>query len=146
MMRALDRLRTLRVSDVMSKHVVEVAPEQRAEEVADLFVSKDVSSAPVIDRNRHCVGILSAVDFLRRKSDSPAQTVADLMSQSVRSIGANESLLKAAHLMCAKHVHRLPVLGDDHRVVGVVSTMDFVAAVLNVLDESDAAQFSHAES
>jgi CBS-domain-containing membrane protein len=63
------------------------------------------------------------------------------MSRDVNAVGAHEPLLKAAQLMCAKHLHRLPVTGEGRRVVGMVSTMDIVAAVLNALDEAEAAQF-----
>lgn len=144
MWRSADRLRTLRVADVMTRQVVELSPDQSLDEVGQLFRERDVSSAPVLDAQRRCVGVLSAADFLRH-TGQPGGVVADVMSRRVRTVGAQELLLKAAHIMSANHVHRLPVLGDDQRVVGVVSTMDFVAAVMNVLDEVEASQFRTAD-
>jgi predicted transcriptional regulator len=38
--------------------------------------------------------------------------------------------------MCAEHIHRLLVLDQQERPVGVVSTMDVVAALLNAVEES----------
>ena len=87
------------------------------------------------------MGVVSAVDFLSDQSQAANVVAADIMSQGVKSVNAHELLLKAAQLMCAKHIHRLPVTGEDRRVVGVISTMDIVAAVLNALDEADASSF-----
>jgi CBS domain-containing membrane protein len=145
MLQALHRLRSLRVFDIMNRNVVEVAPDQTLGQAADLFGSRDVSSAPVIDRTRQCVGILSAVDFLKRPIDIKSALVSDVMSKNVRSVSGHEPLLKAAQIMCAKHVHRLPVTGEGHHVIGVVSTMDIVAAVLNALDEAEAAEYQSAD-
>jgi predicted transcriptional regulator len=89
--------------------------------------------------------VLSAVDFLRQTARAPSARVSDVMSRDVRSIGSNESLLKAAQLMCAKHVHRLPVNGEQHRVIGVISTMDIVAAMLNAMDEAEAVEYQSAD-
>jgi len=161
---AIDRLRTLTVADVMAKNVVEVSAHQTMEEVAKQFASNDISSAPVIDEQGHCVGMLSAADYLKRddpphdRRETPAaaaghspvqgasrdsmvivearETVDRYMANAVQSIAAEASLLQAGRMMCVAHVHRLPVL-DGKRVVGIVSTMDIVAAMLNAVDELD---------
>jgi CBS-domain-containing membrane protein len=44
--------------------------------------------------------------------------------------------------MCEQHLHRLPVVSADGRVVGIISTMDVVAALVNAIDEMEAAHFS----
>ena len=61
------------------------------------------------------------------------------MASAEQSIAADASLLEAGRVMCAAHVHRIPVL-DGERVVGIVSTMDIVAAMVNVVDELDTNQ------
>jgi predicted transcriptional regulator len=58
------------------------------------------------------------------------------MSPAVQAIDPGASLLKAARVMCAEHIHRLLVLNESNRPVGVISTMDIVAALVNVVDES----------
>ena len=39
--------------------------------------------------------------------------------------------------MCAEHIHHLPVL-EDERPIGIVSTTDIVAALINAVDEVEA--------
>lgn len=130
---AIDRLLTLRVSDVMTKDVVVTRQSDTIAEALELFTSRDVSAAPVVDDQGRCVGVLSVVDFAGH--DAPAeQTVAERMTRVVQSVSSGNSLLAAARAMCSHHVHRLPVL-DDNQPVGVISTMDVVAALVNAIDE-----------
>ncbi|MGE0759730.1 MAG: HPP family protein [Pirellulaceae bacterium] len=151
---ALDRLGTLLVRDVMTRHVVCLAQDQTLAEVAEVFTNKDISSAPVVDHNGTLVGVLSSVDFLKHRAEEDAaergasgarqpaeKRVRDCMTRHVASIGADELLLRAAQIMCARHVHRLPVVGEDHRIEGLVSTMDIVSAMVNAIDEAEASHF-----
>lgn len=161
---AIQRMQSLRVADVMTKNVVHVRAWQPMCEVAALFRSREISAAPVVDEQGRCVGILSATDFLDRDADcedqrapgsrrcrcrvsggleggplhvtSPAEdAVADWMTDAVQSISPEASLATAAKIMCAQHVHRLVVLDQGCRVHGMISTMDVVAALVNVMDE-----------
>ena len=61
------------------------------------------------------------------------------MSPAIQTIDAGASLLRTARVMNAEHVHHLFVLDEHQRPIGVVSTMDVTAAVVNAFDEIDAA-------
>ena len=116
-----------------------------------------------------CVGILSATDFLQREScaahsdeqslsgethqlvNPPAEQpirinsisenmVSCHMTRAVQSVSPDATLLKAAHIMNTVHIHRLPVLDGNGRVMGMISTMDIVSSLLNAVDE-ESAQF-----
>lgn len=162
MHRAIDRLATLRVRDVMTRQVFCVRADQTLNEVADFFSEKGISSAPVVNEEGACVGVLSFVDFLKRRQRSPQAagqaspsagavpgadngvkplSVRDCMTERIASIGPDELLLLAAQTMCARHVHRLPVLGDNKRLEGLISTMDIVAAMVKAIDEAEASHF-----
>jgi len=55
--------------------------------------------------------------------------VEEVMTTPVFTAGPDESLLSAARTMRAHHVSGLPVVNSDHRVVGVLSEKDIVAAL-----------------
>ncbi|MCA9122516.1 MAG: CBS domain-containing protein [Planctomycetaceae bacterium] len=154
---AMNRMLSLKVADVMSRSVVEVSTGQSMSEAAAVFAAHGVSSAPVIDEQGCCVGILSATDFLRRDNsgnhhdvesqvltqrglNGPLETktsndlVSNYMSDGVQSASPDLSLLNAARIMCSGHIHHMPVL-DGHELVGVVSTMDVIAAMMNAIEE-----------
>ena len=161
MFTGISRLKSLSVGDVMSRDVVELFQDQTMEEAVQVFASQHVSSAPVLDDRGRCVGILSSSDFLKQKPDgsrgsgasnhqlnqanseapfdleSPGNFVALYMTTAVQTVAPTEPLLQVARIMCAEHIHHLPVVEGD-RAVGIVSTMDVVAALLNTLDEMHA--------
>lgn len=165
---ATNRLQTLSVTDVMSKAVVHVSSYQTMPKAAEVLVKHELSAAPVVDEQGRCVGIISASDFLRRVSsessagdsllameshdliqeaeERPLQIVSTAenlvcgnMSTAVQSVQAGAPLLTAARIMSAQHIHRLLVIDSQERPVGVISTMDIVAALVNAMEEMESA-------
>ena len=141
---AIERLLSLRVADFMCRNVVTVSGAATMEEAAESFLRHKVSGAPVVDERGHCAGVLSATDFVRREVQSPprrrgngdlVEAVRTYMSPSVCSIDADATLIDAARGMCGKRVHRLPVLDARGKVVGVISSLDLVAAVVHAIEE-----------
>ena len=141
---AIERLLSLRAADVMQRNVMTVLADSTMKDAAKQLLKNHVSGVPVIDRLAECVGILSAVDFVRRDSqltrcgDQNANTqdlVRTYMSSSVWSINSEATLIDAARLMCEKHVHRLPILDRSRRTVGFISALDVVAAMVHAVEE-----------
>ena len=138
-MNALDRLQSLQVADAMSKKVISVSASDSMDAAARILGTHGVSAVPVVDNEGVCVGILSAVDFLRRTMEQgKGDTVAHWMSSAVQTVAAYAPLLLAARIMRDGHIHRLPVLDRHGKPVGVISTLDIVAAQLNAVEEMEA--------
>ncbi|MDI6855185.1 MAG: CBS domain-containing protein [Candidatus Thermoplasmatota archaeon] len=53
------------VKDVMTKYVITLAPENTIREASEKLASKNISGAPVVDKNNKVMGILSEADILR---------------------------------------------------------------------------------
>jgi len=137
---AIERLVTLRVRDLMAKGPLTLSPAMAIADAAASLREHRHSAAPVVDANQRCVGFLSATDFLNLFSDStpdesPSSSIAGQMSTEVHSVSPDTTLLDAGRAMCARHVHRLPVLDESGRVVGVVSSLDLVAAMVKAVEE-----------
>jgi CBS-domain-containing membrane protein len=164
MLNAVNRLQSLRVGDVMNREIVSVRARQPMCEVAALFRNHEISAAPVVNEHGHCIGIISATDFLSRDAgcgsqhspgsrqcacratvgndDIPSRAslaeddvVCDWMTKAVQTVAPSTRLAVAAKIMCAQHVHRLVVVEHGQQVIGMISTMDIVSAVVNALDE-----------
>lgn len=155
----IERLLTLRVSDIMSRNVISIAATQTMSEAADVLARHFISGAPVSGRQGQCLGMLSAVDFVRCVADAkrsasnaaaekngsqnhrhscPAPTtdlVASHMSALVQTVRADQPLTAAARLMCQNHIHRLVALDDQGRAIGVLTALDIVAALINAIEE-----------
>jgi CBS domain-containing protein len=58
-------LLTLTAGDLMTREVVRLSEEMPLREAARLLLQNQVGGAPVVDARGKCVGVLSAIDFLR---------------------------------------------------------------------------------
>lgn len=156
---SIERLLGLRVSDVMQTNVIQLKAYSTMAEAADTLFKYEISGAPVVDEADRCIGILSALDFVRRErdqakggaferaqSDTGARPMLNVggfenerverhMTPMVHSVASKATLMETARLMCAVHVHRIPVLDGSDRPVGMVSSLDLVAAMVHAIEE-----------
>jgi CBS domain-containing protein len=56
------------------------------------------------------------------------------MTSPVASIGPEATLVDAARAMLRHRVHHLPVVDDEQRLVGIVSTMDLLSGFVDDLN------------
>lgn len=61
--------------------------------------------------------------------------VGNHMTKAVQTVPPEASLLHAARMMCAEHIHRLLVLDAQAQPVGVLTSLDIVAALVAAIDE-----------
>lgn len=114
------------VSEIMSRGVVQVKPDLGLDALEELMLSHSISGAPVVDDHGRPIGIVSKTDLLRRSGgpQGPRGTVRDVMMRTAYCLAENEPIARAAGLMAFEGVHRVPIVGHDGAVVGVVSPLD----------------------
>ncbi len=123
------------VGDFMTIDPVVVAPGARLEEAARILEAFEVSGLPVVDDAGHLVGVISQTDLLRGAAEHGPpvrgrwadRRVSDIMSSPPLTVRMLAPLADAAREMQERAVHRLVVVDDAGRPVGVLSSMDFVA-------------------
>lgn len=125
----------MNVVDLMTIGVSTVTPDTSLRDAAREMFRSQVSGLPVTDDDGLLVGIITEADFLRLElsrveSDNPAavESVGDIMTRAVETIGPNTPLVEAAKVMVVREVKRLPVVDDSDRLVGIISRMDVVYA------------------
>jgi CBS domain-containing protein len=135
----------------MTDMVVAVREQAGYREIVDALVWYGMSAVPVIDADDRVVGVVSETDVLpkmvfdgddprarlfgrgRRRTanhDASGDTAAELMSSPAVTIGPDASIVEAARLMEAESVKRLPVVGDEGRLAGIVSRRDLLRGCL----------------
>ncbi len=147
-------LTTMTAADVMSHDVVMIPRQMSLRAVARLFSRSQISGAPVVDEMHRCVGVLSASDFVRwtevrmappSADETPATSVCewqmpelkDLPTDSVEyfmtadpvTVAPSTPLPEVARKMIDAHIHRVIVVEDWGRPIGIVSSTDVLAAV-----------------
>jgi CBS domain-containing protein len=141
----------MRVQDVMTTNVATTNPDALLKEAAIELVRHSTSGMPVVDGNRHVLGVISEADILAKESGErrggggflqwlvdpgdpwltarfDAVTVGEAMSAPAHTITPDRPLAEAATIMLDEGVNRLPVVGDDGTLVGLVSRGDLVRA------------------
>lgn len=160
------RLFQRHVRDSMQTHVVTVNSQDTVHHALERMLENKVSALPVVDHLGHCVGILSSrdfvdmtreldqdfhdaahdsevwwTDFIRNLSENFGdQSVMDLMTEEVVSVGADELLVAAARIMLVQHVHRLPVIDGQQRLLGIISTTDVLRALVEAAGHVETAR------
>lgn len=134
------------VADVMCRDVVTARADTGFHEVADLLVRRGVSAVPIVDDAGIVTGVVSEADLIGRLEYSDrvprhplaarrvrsrqgrtlGNTASDLMSSPAVTISAEATVSRAARLMDAARVKRIPVVDTAGRLVGIVSRRDLV--------------------
>jgi predicted transcriptional regulator len=122
----------LTVRDIMTKDVYTLEAEASAGEAAWGFTRRHIGGAPVRDASGYLIGVLTKGDLV---NPEPAQwikgeaTVGDLMNPDVLAVYEDDPAAAAAAGMVEKKVHRVIVLDEEQKMVGIVTSMDIVKAV-----------------
>lgn len=140
----------------MTADVVSVGPDVSARKVAQLLGSRGISAAPVVNAAGEPIGMVSEGDLIGRNDSDwrtrrdwwltllaegeelhpnflaslrePAQTVREVMSSPVVTVGEDTEIAEIAKLLVSYNIKRVPVVRDG-RVVGIVSRADIVRAM-----------------
>lgn len=124
------------VADVMTIDPIVVSVDASIEEAEELLRVHRITGLPVVDLSGRLTGVISQTDLLYlavptiqaliRHHDSGLR-VGEVMSAPAVTIEATETIRGAARRMHEERLHRLVVVDDHGRPVGVISAMDFVA-------------------
>ena len=135
----------MRARDVMIRNVRTVKADDLVRSVAEIICEEKISGLPVVDEDNHLVGVISEKDILKALLpgyteflDDPIQAqdfqameqsygnvlqmkVGELMTRTVYSVSIDEPVMKAAVQMDLHGFRRIPVVGQDKRLAGMIS-------------------------
>ena len=120
-----------RISEVMTRDVQTISPQDTVQRAAQLMDELNVGSIPVCDNNR-VVGIVTDRDVTVRATSSgqaPEQVkVQDVMSTDVRTCFEDEEVDKVMEQMRDVQIRRIPVLDrNSNQLIGIVALGDLAA-------------------
>ena len=147
-------LARLTADDLMSREVTVISHHLSLRMAAHLLSQAHVSGAPVIDADGACVGVISSTDFVhwaegrhntRRDWSPPDCACSDWQVVDVEALPTEEvgtymtadpvtalpttQVRELARMMIDAHIHRIIIVDEEKRPVGVVSTTDVLAAL-----------------
>jgi CBS domain-containing protein len=139
------------VSAIMTRNVTTVTADTPARQVIELLLGHLFKAVPVVDDERHVIGIITEEDLLE-KVEMPAhlavvgrleqedlreilaqirqeKNAQHIMSQPVSTVDEDDALGHVAQQMVERNFTRLPVVDAEKRLVGMVSRLDILRAV-----------------
>jgi CBS domain-containing protein len=116
----------MKISEVMTRDVQTVRPDQPVQEAASFMLSADAGSIPVSDGGR-LVGMITDRDIAVRsvaKGYGPDTPVRELMTDEIICVREDDDVDDVASKMSQAQVRRLPVIDEREQLCGIVSLGD----------------------
>ena len=116
----------MKVSEVMTRDVRTVRPDQTAKEAASFMLSEDAGSMPVSDGDK-LIGMITDRDIAVRgiaKGHGPDTPVSELMTDDIVCAREDDDIEEVATKMSRAQVRRMPVIDANERLCGIVSLGD----------------------
>ncbi len=148
-------------AEIVNPDVPSVSPDDEARTAVDLLAKTDMGAVPVVDADRHVVGIVSESDLILSDEESDlhlphylnimggivfigsmkgfeerldkafATKVSELMTADPIVAHDYESAGRVAKKIADSHHNHLPVVDSDERLVGMVTRADALAALVD---------------
>ena len=112
------------VSAIMTRDIVCARSDLSVGALRDLLLTNHIGCVPIVDDRGRPKGIVTKLDLVERVE--PALTAAEVMMPLAITLNTHATIAHAAAMMALEDFHHLMVVGNDHVLVGVVSTMDIV--------------------
>ena len=155
MLTATKSLQALTAADLMSTDVVMIPQAMSLRSAAHRLAQAGISGAPVVDDDGCCVGVISAGDFVTwaEKGERaakqwpteaccvhsswqvmapealPVEEVRCYMTSDPVTVSPVTTIMELARMMVDAGIHRVIVVDERERPIGIVSSTDIIAAV-----------------
>jgi CBS domain-containing protein len=138
--------------EVMTSQVVTVPPGTPFKELVRLLRHHRIGAIPVVGDDGRVLGIVSEADLILKRQLPPltrptatagapahpgnvyakadGRQAADLMSSPVVTVGPRAELARIAELLHSRRIRHVPVVGEDGRLLGMVSVNDLLDTYL----------------
>jgi len=123
------------VGEVMTSKIVTLSPGNSLQEAIGMMANNSFRHFPVVEDNAHLAGVVSDRDLLRAMNlnkDWSSTTITQVMTQNVAKVKRHTPLSVAVEEILTRRIHCLPVVDDNDRVCGIVTSTDLLKAFQQV--------------
>jgi len=150
----------MKVSDIMTPHVITVSPGTTIRGLWKYLFSKHLNALPVVDTHKKIKGIITKENLLealypdyqeyfeditefqdfedmeKKVKELGDKKAEDIMSRRVIFTHAHTPIMRALSRMIVRRVNQLPVLSESRTVVGMVTKGDIFYALVKSQSKS----------
>ena len=128
----LQKLKTMKVSEVMTRPVICTSPETSAHDILEKLNSSQISALPVIESN-NIIGIVTETDVLRlflQGKNLHTILAGEFMTTNVITAEPDSLVLSAIKGFLDNQIHHLPITHHD-KLVGMVNRHDLIKNIVD---------------
>jgi CBS domain-containing protein len=128
------------IGQFMTQDLFTVRPDDIVDFAASIMDWRHVRHVPVEDDDGRLAGLISHRSLLRLFAEGRAGvtdkvTVGEIMDAEPITVEPETQTVDAIRLMRSKRLACLPVVRDDHRLVGIVTEHDFIVIASRLLED-----------
>jgi CBS domain-containing protein len=123
----------MKAREIMNTRVTAATPRAIGRDLALQLLSGMYSGLPVVDPKGKVVGVVTEFDLLRAIQDGKdLQTTKaeEIMTQPAVCAQEDEEIDAVIGKMTEKNIIRLPVVGEDGKLVGVIARADILSRMI----------------
>jgi len=128
-----------KIKDVMvpKGKLVYTTPDTTVKEAVKQMVKRNVGSILIIENDK-LVGIFTERDLMKMVAeDKPVYTaIGDVMTRNPVSLRPDDPLSKAALIMSERGFRHIPIVDDEGKLVGIVSSRDISRVFYEAVEAS----------
>jgi len=124
------------VEEYMTRDLITFRLDTDINVVIKSLLDNRISGAPVLNESGEVVGLIDDKDCLKvlcgnvyNRLPTTSETVSNYMSNVMKSIGVNQSILDVALIFVSSPYKRLLVIDDNNKLVGQISRRDILRAI-----------------
>ena len=129
------------IGDLCKREVIVATTTMSVTDAAKLMRQHHVGTVVVLDNlnggSRRPIGLVTdrdiVVEVVAREVPASALTVGDIMYRQLITVGEHEGVFETIQMMRHSGVRRLPVVGSDGRLIGIVAIDDLLGHVAEQL-------------
>jgi CBS domain-containing membrane protein len=129
-------MHALTVADMMTTQVKTLRASESIAAVDWNMLIGGFRHIPVVDQDYRVIGMVSDTS----STTDGATTVASIMTREVHAISAHVTALAAVEQMLMSKHNALPVVDDNHKLLGIVTSTDFLELARRALSGLDIQQ------
>lgn len=127
----------------MTEDVVTISPETTLPEAHKLMAEEEIRRLPVVDDKGKLVGIVTLGDVREAEPSSATSlsvwelnyllsklTIKEIMTKNPVTVRSTATIGEAARTMLERRVSGLPVVDEQHKLVGIITESDIFSMVV----------------
>lgn len=114
------------VHSIMTPSVITLSPSDTLGQAREIFMTKRIHHLPIVE-GKKLVGLLTSWDIFRLGLSAVAyqdMRVSEVMSTHLATLDPEQHIGAAAEVLMAHLFHAVPIVNDQHELLGIVTTYD----------------------